>query len=87
MAIAENFRYRDDILQARRIIESGAIGSVKCFQVTSVFDLLKEVRRVYMEKAWRQAARHPGGLVVDAGVHVVAGLRRFLAKSRRSTPS
>jgi len=80
VAIAENFRYRDDISQARRIIESGAIGSVKCFQVTSVFDLLKEVRRVYMEKAWRQAARHPGGLVVDAGVHAVAGLREILGE-------
>ncbi|HVC98766.1 MAG TPA: Gfo/Idh/MocA family oxidoreductase [Pirellulales bacterium] len=80
VAIAENFRYRDDIAQARRIIESGAIGSVQCFQGTSVFDLLKEVRRVYMEKAWRREPRHPGGLVVDAGVHTVAGLREILGE-------
>jgi predicted dehydrogenase len=76
--IAENFRYRDDILQARRLIKSGAIGRVQCFQVKSVFDLLKDFRSVYMEKAWRREPRHAGGLVVDAGVHAVAGLREVL---------
>jgi predicted dehydrogenase len=78
VAIAENFRYRDDILYARRLVESGAIGSVQCFQVTSVFDLLKDFRRIYMDKPWRQDPRHPGGLVVDSGVHTVAGLREIL---------
>lgn len=78
VAIAENFRYRGDVLEARRLIEAGAIGRVQCFQVTSVFDLLADVRRIYMEQRWRQEPRHAGGLVVDAGVHAIAGVREIL---------
>jgi predicted dehydrogenase len=78
VAIAENFRYRDDILEAKRLIEAGAIGRVQCFQMTTVFDLLHDVRRVYMEQQWRQQPLHAGGLVVDAGVHAVSGLREIL---------
>jgi predicted dehydrogenase len=78
VVIAENFRYRDDILEAKRLIEAGVIGQVQCFQITAVFDLLADVRRVYIEQEWRKVPRHPGGLVVDAGVHAVAGLREIL---------
>jgi predicted dehydrogenase len=80
VAIAENFRYRGDVLEAKRLIESGAIGQVQCFQTTTVFDLLHDVRRIYMEQEWRQQPRHAGGLVVDAGVHAVAGLREILGE-------
>ena len=78
VAIAENFRYRDDILEARRLIEAGVIGKVQCFQATTVFDLLANVRRIYIEQPWRKEPRHAGGLVVDAGVHAIAGLREIL---------
>jgi predicted dehydrogenase len=78
VAIAENFRYRDDIREARRLIDAGTIGKVQCFQVTTVFDLQAEVRRIYIEQPWRKEPRHAGGLVVDAGVHAVAGLREVL---------
>lgn len=80
VAIAENFRYRDDILEARRLIEAGVIGQVQCFQATTVFDLLGDVRRIYMEQEWRKEPRHAGGLVVDAGVHAIAGLREILGE-------
>ncbi|HVX16076.1 MAG TPA: Gfo/Idh/MocA family oxidoreductase [Pirellulales bacterium] len=83
VAIAENFRYRADILEAKRLIAAGVIGRVQCFQVTSVFDLLNEVRKVYIESAWRKEPQHPGGLVVDAGVHAVAGLREILGNVER----
>lgn len=78
VGIAENFRYRGDILEAKRLIEAGAIGQVQCFHVTTVFDLLHDVRRIYIEQPWRQEPRHAGGLVVDAGVHAIAGLREVL---------
>lgn len=77
VAIAENFRYRADILEAKRLIEAGAIGNVQCFQLTTVFDLLADVRRIYIEQPWRKEPRHAGGLVVDAGVHAIAGLREI----------
>lgn len=80
VAVAENFRYRADVLEARRLIDSGAIGKVQCFQLTTVFDLLHDVRRIYVETEWRQQPRHAGGLVVDAGVHAIAGLRDILGE-------
>jgi predicted dehydrogenase len=46
--------------------------------VTTVFDLLNDVRRIYMEQEWRKEPRYAGGLVVDAGVHAIAGLREIL---------
>jgi predicted dehydrogenase len=78
VAIAENFRYRDDILEAKRLIKSGVIGEVQSFRMTSVFDLQHDVRRDYIEQPWRKEPQHAGGLVVDAGVHAVAGIREVL---------
>lgn len=82
VSIAENYRYRQDILYAQRLVRSGAIGRTQCFQVTSTFDLLKDFRRDYMDKEWRRDPVHPGGLVLDAGVHAVAGLREILGDVR-----
>jgi predicted dehydrogenase len=38
------------------------------------------LRKIYMDKPWRQDPRHPGGLVVDAGVHAVAGFREIVGE-------
>jgi predicted dehydrogenase len=82
VAIAENYRYREDILHARDLVRAGAIGRVQCFQATTAFDLTKDFRRDYMEKDWRRMPAHPGGLVVDAGVHAAAGIREILGEVR-----
>jgi predicted dehydrogenase len=82
VVIGENFRYREDVLRAKELVESGAVGRVQCFQVSMLFDLRKEFRREFVEKGWRRDPKHPGGLVVDAGVHVVASLREVLGDVR-----
>jgi predicted dehydrogenase len=80
VAIAENFRYRGDIRKAGQVLATGEIGEVFSFQVNVRIDLSAEVRRVWMERPWRQVPRHPGGLLLDAGVHVVSGLRDILGE-------
>lgn len=82
VAIAENFRYREDVRRARSLIEAGAIGAVQCFQANMVFDLHKEFRRDFVGKPWRQNPAHPGGLLVDAGVHSAAALNEILGEIR-----
>jgi predicted dehydrogenase len=78
VAVAENFRYRDDILRAKAVIESGQIGRVVSFHVSTKLDRNAEIRRVWFERPWRRKPQHPGGILLDAGVHAVAGLREVL---------
>jgi predicted dehydrogenase len=78
VAVAENFRYRDDILRAKAMIESGEIGRVASFHVSTRLDRGAEIRRVWFERPWRRKPQHPGGIVLDAGVHAIAGLREIL---------
>lgn len=78
VAVAENFRYREDIIKAKQLIAKGAIGAPITFQVNVRFDLESKARSIWVTRPWRQSAHHPGGFVLDAGVHPVSGLRDLL---------
>jgi predicted dehydrogenase len=80
IAIAENFRYREDVIKAREIIAAGEIGDVYCFQITTKFDLLTDFRRPWFQKGtWRHSPSHPGiSMISDMGVHVISSLRDIL---------
>ena len=78
VAIGENFRYRKDTRKARQVIESGEIGQPFSFQLTVWLDIEAEARQVWVERPWRRKSTHPGGFVLDAGIHAVCGLRDVL---------
>jgi predicted dehydrogenase len=82
IAIAENFRYRGDILKARELIAAGEIGEVYSFQVATRFDLNTEFRRPWFSKGtWRQNPAHLGlSMIFDMGVHVACGIRDMLGE-------
>jgi predicted dehydrogenase len=82
IVIAENFRYREDVIKARDIISSGEIGDVYCFQVVTKFDLLTDFRRPWFQKGtWRHSPAHPGiSMISDMGVHVISSLRDILGE-------
>jgi len=82
VAIAENFRYREDVRRARAVVAAGLVGAVQCFHANMVFDLNKDFRQDFIGKPWRQHPAHPGGLAVDAGVHSAAALREILGEVR-----
>jgi len=80
--IAENFRYRQDLLKARHILDSGVIGEVFAFQLTIRLDLDAEIRKIWTERPWRREAVHPGGFLLDSGVHPISFLRDLLGEVR-----
>jgi predicted dehydrogenase len=80
--IGENFRYRHDISEAKTILDSGLIGDVFAFQLKVNFDITAKTREPWISRGWRHEARHPGGFILDAGVHPVAALRDLLGEVR-----
>jgi predicted dehydrogenase len=76
--IGENFRYRRDLMKARELVSSGAIGEPFAFDLNVHVDLDAEIRRVWTERPWRREPAHPGGFLLDAGVHPVSFLRDLL---------
>jgi predicted dehydrogenase len=80
--IGENFRYRRDLSEAKTILDSGLIGDVFAFQLKVNFDITAKTRKPWISRGWRHEARHPGGFILDAGVHPVAALRDLLGEVR-----
>lgn len=76
--IAENVRYWESLARARQLVSAGELGDVFAFQLNVLFDLDAVFRRPGMERPWRKCPTHPGGFVLDAGVHAIAGLREVL---------
>jgi predicted dehydrogenase len=82
VAIAENWRYREDIRKARTIVRAGLIGEVYAFQVNVHFNFDSPARRLWISRSWRSSPAHAGGFLVDHGVHPVASLREILGDVR-----
>lgn len=78
--IGENFRYRRDLLEVKRLIGLRAIGDVFAFQLKASFDVTSPARQPWISRGWRREARHPGGFILDAGVHLVAALREVFGE-------
>ena len=76
--IAENYRYRPDLPRAQDVLRSGVIGDVFAFQISIKFDMNAASRNIWTQTGWRQEAEHPGGFLLDAGVHPVSFLRDLL---------
>lgn len=71
--IAEQFYYREDILRAKQLIESGELGEV--FQIRVDVTVRIDPDSGSGATGWRVAPAHRGGFVTDAGVHHMAQLR------------
>jgi predicted dehydrogenase len=80
VVIGENFRYRCDLLKVKELIGLGAIGDVFAFQLKVNFDITSLARQPWISRGWRHEAGHPGGFILDAGVHPVAALRDILGE-------
>jgi predicted dehydrogenase len=78
VAVAENYRYRHDLLKARQLLKQGKIGDVFAFQINVKFDLDAKARRIWISRNWRKDARHHGGFLLDAGVHPISALHDLL---------
>jgi predicted dehydrogenase len=75
IAIAENYHYREDLRQARRWMEAGAIGTVVAISLQATF--WSDTERSFASTPWRHDRQYRGAVIADAGVHHAAALREI----------
>ncbi|MBN1963375.1 MAG: Gfo/Idh/MocA family oxidoreductase [Anaerolineae bacterium] len=71
--VAENYRFEPPFLTAAEIVASGEIGVVR----TAHWSIHVQMRadNKHYHTAWRHTEQHPGGFVMDGGVHQIAVFR------------
>jgi predicted dehydrogenase len=72
--IAENWFYRDDLRQARALLDQGIVGRVHMMAWRNVSQLVPEEGE-FSGTEWRQDAEYAGGPHLDGGVHQLAQIR------------
>lgn len=76
--IGEQWRYEDAFLKAAALIASQEIGEPR-FAQWAVFNPFNRNSKYY-QTTWRRDGSFPGGIVMDAFIHRVAGLRMTLGE-------
>lgn len=76
--VGENWRYEDAFLQARDLVQDGAIGQPLLCTWTIHQPIWPDSK--YHRTTWRRDNSFPGGFVLDTGVHHVAVLRLILGE-------
>lgn len=74
--VAENFRYRKVYQRAKKLIEQGKIG--KPYAVNWNLYYYVTTEKDFWTTKWRQKHKHPGGFMLDAGVHNISAIRMLL---------
>jgi predicted dehydrogenase len=74
--VAENFVFMPAIQRLHAWIEQGKLGEIRLVQVSQLSNLTP--KNPYFNTGWRQAPKHVGGFVVDAGVHLAFAVRHLL---------
>jgi len=76
--VGENWRYAPPLRRAAALIAAGAIGKVGMFYWAVGVGM--NASNPYYQKDWRRAGAYQGGLLLDGGVHFIAGLRTVLGE-------
>jgi predicted dehydrogenase len=79
--VAENYRYDATYNQAADMLRQGAIGRPLTISMARHLPLTPESK--YYATAWRRDGGFPGGLLLDGGVHHIAGLRLLMGEITR----
>lgn len=77
MMVAENFRYRQALITAAQLLESGTIGRPYAAHQIGMAHIDPSSKYV---TPWRLTHQYPGGFVTDAGVHDMAALRMLFGE-------
>jgi predicted dehydrogenase len=74
--IAENFRYNEENNIIKNLVSENRIGDILYFVKNNVTDFDKDkIGDTFAAKEWRQHPDFKGGMILDAGVHDIAGIR------------
>jgi predicted dehydrogenase len=82
LGVAENFRYQSRFREAANLVGGGTIGNPRAFFLSNFHYI--EPDELYSVTPWRQRGHHRGGYLLDAGSHVVAGMRAMLGETPTS---
>lgn len=80
--IAENVFYRDDVRQARALLDAGAIGRIHAMTWRRANQIVPKPGN-FSETPWRHKAAYRGGAHLDGGVHQVAQMRMLCGDVQR----
>ncbi|GAC1539416.1 MAG: Gfo/Idh/MocA family oxidoreductase [Herpetosiphon sp.] len=75
VAIAENFRYRQDLDVAKKAIADERIGALVMLRCVSVARATTDDPKEFSGTPWRHDTQYRGGPLLDGGVHHAAALR------------
>ena len=82
MGVAENWLYRNCVGTIRELLDAGTIGTVKEFQIYSLYQM--DLESEYLKgNAWRKKTE--GGMILDRTVHAVSMMRGLFGEVRRVT--
>lgn len=74
--IAENFRYNEENNIIKNLVSENRIGDILYFIKNNITDFEKDmIEDTFAAKEWRQHPEFKGGMILDAGVHDIAGIR------------
>jgi predicted dehydrogenase len=73
--VAENMRYRDDLIAVRRLIDEGAIGDLILVRMQALSRVDTSDPESFASTPWRQDIQYRGGALLDGGVHHAATMR------------
>lgn len=77
--VGENFRYRAEYQQVHDLMADGLIGNPKLYRLNDIH--FTQMDRYFSNSTWRQEGNYRGGYLIEAGVHIVAGMDEVV-KSR-----
>ncbi|MCT4543571.1 MAG: Gfo/Idh/MocA family oxidoreductase [Vallitalea sp.] len=74
--IAENFRYNEENNIIKNLVKENKIGDILYFIKNNITNFEQDmIGNTFAAKEWRQHPEFQGGMILDAGVHDIAGLR------------
>lgn len=73
--VAENFRYRPDLLAIERIVREGGIGELVLIRLHALMKANTSDPNSFGSTPWRHDPQYRGGQMLDGGVHHAAALR------------
>jgi glucose-fructose oxidoreductase len=72
--VGENFAFMSHVERVQRWLGSGKLGNVRLVEARQISWM--DEKNPYFHTPWRQSPEHPGGFVVDGGVHLANIVRR-----------
>ncbi len=76
--VGENYRYEEPFVRAGEIVASGEIGRVHMADWAIYVPFTPDNK--YFKTQWRRNVLYPGGMLMDGGVHHIAGWRMVLGE-------